>query len=597
MLGERSRQTQRPHRSHVGRIDADRTAVDRAAARLKLRLQPVHSRLPLILALGACSANAAERMVAWLPNCRTLKGSLCLNGTIQFHRDSELSGSPDNSDSYLTHAAADDYVELEQYFQITESEHRLCERSGLRLILLLDCHELDIASSTAAEKTKRELLRSRNDSGALWVVRDPIKDYATEIRSRNLLPASRSAEAFARRWQRLLESARIERIVRLEDLQVDMLHAICNMSTSLDLPLGPYFDSLSEHLAPGACLESGDSPIEDIATMGGDAALEVAVAASPAMTELRRRLGYTVEKPPSVEHVAPSEPMPLQTETRTEAGDVEAITADTHKILGTLTETVSTIRKDLSGMTRHLDWLVKSEAQNVSRQVEAFLSLGQALRGEIGLPAMHGWPISPDFALLLVSMIQEAEYQAVIEFGSGTSTVVVARALAQRRISNPTTSRPVQMAFEHIEDFSHRTVKSLRECGLDTAVSLHVAPLVRSTFHSGQSHMFYDCQDAIGGLRVVSDAADPRVLVIVDGPPGVTGPHARLPALATVMQALPHCRIDLLLDDYGRQEEKEIGAIWKAHLDSIGATFAAEEFDLEKGALLLTIDPVAVGAD
>ncbi len=489
--------------------------------------------------------------------------------------------------------ASNDCVSLDHFIPVAEAERARWEPSGLRLVFVLDCLGTESASSAVAEETARELFLSRNAPNPIWIVRDPVKDYAAEIGYRNRQPSSESAQDFANRCLRLLKNARPERIIRLEETRSGIAHALCALAASLDLPLGPYFGSLSEHLANGESLESEGATLEDGAAMEVDTALHETAALSLAMAELKKHLGYAIEKAPDVKDLAPYDELRLKTDSRTDERYAATIPADLHQILGVLRESISAIRTDLSGMTKHLDWVVKSEAQNVSRQVEAFLSLGHALRGEASLPVMHGWPISPDFALLLVSMIRRSEYQAVIEFGSGTSTVVVARALSQRRISQPTSLRPVQMAFEHLEEFSNLTVRGLRECDMDNAVSIHVAPLIPCASHNGQSYLFYDCHDAIGSLNPSSSPADPRVLVIVDGPPGVTGPHARLPALEVVMRALPRWRIDLLLDDYGRQEEKEIGAKWKAHLESVGASFTAEEFDLEKGALLLTIEPMS----
>jgi hypothetical protein len=49
----------------------------------------------------------------------------------------------------------------------------------------------------------------------------------------------------------------------------------------------------------------------------------------------------------------------------------------------------------------------------------------------------------------------------------------------------------------------------------------------------------------------------------VDGPPNITDPHARLPALPLLFDMLPKSEFDLILDDYNRTEEKEIAEKWK----------------------------------
>ena len=72
--------------------------------------------------------------------------------------------------------------------------------------------------------------------------------------------------------------------------------------------------------------------------------------------------------------------------------------------------------------------LRRTPTGNAVKQVEAYTSLqGYLATGEL-MPILHGWPISPDFALLLVQLLEQQSFDAIIEFGSG-STLVVARAL------------------------------------------------------------------------------------------------------------------------------------------------------------------------
>jgi hypothetical protein len=57
--------------------------------------------------------------------------------------------------------------------------------------------------------------------------------------------------------------------------------------------------------------------------------------------------------------------------------------------------------------------------------------------------------------------------------------------------------------------------------------------------------------------------------MIVDGPPGATGPQARYPALPALLQAIPSdparpLQITLLLDDMIRADEQATAAAWQA---------------------------------
>jgi hypothetical protein len=83
-----------------------------------------------------------------------------------------------------------------------------------------------------------------------------------------------------------------------------------------------------------------------------------------------------------------------------------------------------------------------------------------------------------------------------------------------------------------------------------------------------------------------------RVLVIVDGPPGATGPQARYPALPALLQAIPAdparpLQITLLLDDLIRADEQATAAAWQALLTARGIPSSRRDLPFEKGAMEL----------
>ena len=82
-----------------------------------------------------------------------------------------------------------------------------------------------------------------------------------------------------------------------------------------------------------------------------------------------------------------------------------------------------------------------------------------------------------------------------------------------------------------------------------------------------------------------------KILVLVDGPPGNTGPLARLPALNKLLNALGHHQIDIVLDDSERTEEKMIIAKWKETLQGRFVPFEEEDVPCEKGAYVLRLNP------
>ena len=204
------------------------------------------------------------------------------------------------------------------------------------------------------------------------------------------------------------------------------------------------------------------------------------------------------------------------------------------------------------------------------------------------LPGMHGWPISPDFALYLVELIDGNDYDLIIEFGSGTSTVIIAKALA--RIARQQHGKPatVQVAFEHLEKYHAQTQANLQHAGLLDAVQLELAPLADFKAPNGSTYSYYSCHAALHELAEQL-SSDIKILIIVDGPPASIGKHARYPAVPSVLAGFKGAHIDILLDDYIREDEKEIVQLWLKDIEVEGLTAQMSTRKMEKDACLISI--------
>src|SRR5699024_9098672 len=111
--------------------------------------------------------------------------------------------------------------------------------------------------------------------------------------------------------------------------------------------------------------------------------------------------------------------------------------------------------------------------------------------------------------------------------------------------------------------------------------------LVPFTDINNQSYSYYNCRDAIKTLTEALDINISKVLLIVDGPPGSTNKHARYPALPMALEYMHGVAIDIIMDDYIRKDEKEIGKRWTELLTSTGYCFSTSEVKLGKGALFI----------
>jgi hypothetical protein len=152
-----------------------------------------------------------------------------------------------------------------------------------------------------------------------------------------------------------------------------------------------------------------------------------------------------------------------------------------------------------------------------------------------------------------VRLIVDVRPTLVLECGSGTSTLIMARclhALGGGRI----------VSLDHDSEYARRTIDLLRRNGLEQVAEVVTAPLVERTLN-GQTFRWY-------GQEYESLLKGPIDILVVDGPPGSSAPRARYPAVPILRSRLsPQCRI--LLDDGDRPDETMIAQLWAQEL---GAT-------------------------
>ena len=235
---------------------------------------------------------------------------------------------------------------------------------------------------------------------------------------------------------------------------------------------------------------------------------------------------------------------------------------------------------------------IKTEVTNATKQLEAFFGIKSYFEtGEV-IGELHGWPISPDLGLYLIQQLEATPYDLIIEFGSGTSTQLMAKTLAviaQRQLSR---NKPVQVAFEHLSSYHEKTLSVLKLSGLAESVHLHHTPLVPYQAPDGSAYAYYECGAHLQALsQEIGNKTDLRIFVLVDGPPKSTGVHARYPALPLLIKHFKNAHIDLVLDDYNRLEEKEVAQKWVTDLQALQIAYQLTAEELDKGACKLNIEP------
>lgn len=241
---------------------------------------------------------------------------------------------------------------------------------------------------------------------------------------------------------------------------------------------------------------------------------------------------------------------------------------------------------------------IQQELANAVKQLEAHSNLQSYLSSGLLVPELHGWPISPDFALTLVRLIEQHRFDAVVEFGSGSSTALMAKALARRAVREPEASPTVQIALEHLEQYHRKTERLLEADGLGDRAKVLLTPLSPFTTEAGATFSYYGiAPDALARELGAIRSSVPRILAVVDGPPESTGPLARYPALELLLSAIPQQHCTLVLDDYRRASEQEVARRWHALLASRGLQAELEVLPLEKHACVLRFDTSSRLAD
>ena len=267
----------------------------------------------------------------------------------------------------------------------------------------------------------------------------------------------------------------------------------------------------------------------------------------------------------------------------------EAITQQKYEIESQMKKQADDLKRYRSA----IDSTIKKELSNATKQIEAFIGM-QSYFSSGDLPTVnperHTWPISPDFGLYLIELLETRDYNLVIEFGSGISTVVVAKAIAKLARRAPSASSIEFVSFDHLERFYKETLGRIQQANVEQYARVVHAPLKEIELN-GRVAAFYDCRETLAELAQRHLAKSSRVLVIVDGPPAATGKNARYPAGPLVLAHFSVATIDLLLDDYMRDDEKEIARMWEAEITASGLQFTTTESKLEKDACLITIEP------
>jgi predicted O-methyltransferase YrrM len=217
---------------------------------------------------------------------------------------------------------------------------------------------------------------------------------------------------------------------------------------------------------------------------------------------------------------------------------------------------------------------VEEDAVTAARSaLEAALSDGTHVDvSAVALPAPNEWALPVDEQRFLASLVAHLKPQHILEFGSGTSTQVFARASAQLNTPCSITS------VEHDPDFRQSTIHELgdqRESGC--RIALQFAPLVLREC-AGKLLPVYRLRPHRFASRRPAD------LVLIDGPPAALGGRE-----GTLYQVLDFAQPGtlMILDDANRAEERTVLSRWQDNLGEAIEVKLLPEFSHGMAAIIL----------
>lgn len=200
----------------------------------------------------------------------------------------------------------------------------------------------------------------------------------------------------------------------------------------------------------------------------------------------------------------------------------------------TITQAVTRVNRTMNRQFKH------SPAE-----MDALLQVHRRSQMDDPLPLMGGWALTPRGLLQAIDLVNRPGVSLVVECGSGTSTLFLARALELKGSGHV-------IALEHSQEYLEQTENALQQHGLTEFAEVRHAPL-KEVEVFGAPYMWYSWS-TIADLEEID-------LLLVDGPPGDTGTWARYPAYPLLRERLAPGAL-IVVDDAQRSDEKAMVEAW-----------------------------------
>lgn len=258
-----------------------------------------------------------------------------------------------------------------------------------------------------------------------------------------------------------------------------------------------------------------------------------------------------------------------------------------------------------NALGKHITRCNEEQKSNIASQFEL-----RKLSVFSQLPVSYSqYSMDPPNLAELSTLVSTNNYDVIIEFGSGLSTIVAAGAIHERfqakanaqsysledsssrdELSNALPKHIV--SFEHSNEWLEHTNQLLLSAGLGQYVDLYHAPLVSvpDFVEIEDGNLFYDCTEKLLELKRIFNNRKAKLLIIVDGPASDKDSNSNQDfALPLLLNYLSQCDVTFFLNNANLGDKKEIIGRWKDEVDRRQLHVKVKQLETPKGATIVNI--------
>lgn len=223
-------------------------------------------------------------------------------------------------------------------------------------------------------------------------------------------------------------------------------------------------------------------------------------------------------------------------------------------VCGVLAAVIRGVGMSLASMVDNRSHTLRDRVEGLRRDIGDIHGLVrlQPYTAELPLPMGGGWALTGDAAALLVREVLLQRPRAVLELGSGVSTLLIGQALQRQG------GEGRLLSIDHDPVWAERTRRQVALLGLERQVTVVCAPLAPIDLQ-GTRRLWYDIPaSALDTLGAID-------LLLVDGPPQPPEDRepARWPAVPALESRLSASAV-VVVDDARRPEEREMVRRWRS---------------------------------